>query len=715
MASRQHQLTAPTQIQYSNRRDKRTSSSSLSDDSSLVRQIRDTHIPGRSDHSVNVNQILQVVEEIFHRASHGHAGVLLGTREHLETAEDKTTLSSADVVFHGLSYLIQKIYCEISCQCSGGPDAHASAIELLRTLSSYPWEAKVVLTLAAFSVCYGEFWLVAQLCTTDPLAKSVAILKQLSDIVEHAASVKPQLEAIDTLIKAILNVTKRIVEYGEMVKMQSRYVSEDTPPLSIALAHIPAATYWVIRGILASASHIAILTGSRREYVASTTEVWELSSLAHKLNNIHDHLSNELENCRRHIVTKRYDEEYENLRRLFQSLHLDNVKNLRALISHKDEFQPIQIGTLKSRFSLEVLRRKHVLLVITDLSLSNEEILVLDHIYKDQQKRPEIECEFVWLPIVDTNVWDEAKRFRFEDLKSRMQWYAVYDPLIIEPPVVKFVRNDWQFDKKMIVVALDPQGRVSSLNATHMLWIWGNVAYPFTDEREQVLWNAESWRLELVANGIDQSILEGIEGGRYICLYGSDDLDWIRKFTNRAKNVAKLAGISLDLVYVGRSTSTKERIRKVNKVIETENLSRYWPEYVSTWFFWSRMDSMRYSRAKQRKTLENDGILKEVMTLLSYDGSDQGWVMVWRGSNETARANGHLTLLTLDDFDAWKTAAADSGFVPTLKGELLRRHTPQHCTRLVIPGFGTDIPDKIACAECGREMEKFFMFRCCLD
>lgn len=36
-------------------------------------------------------------------------------------------------------------------------------------------------------------------------------------------------------------------------------------------------------------------------YVASTTEVWELSSLAHKLNNIDEHLNSELENCRRHI------------------------------------------------------------------------------------------------------------------------------------------------------------------------------------------------------------------------------------------------------------------------------------------------------------------------------------------------------------------------------------------------------------------------------
>ncbi|CAL9030900.1 unnamed protein product [Prunus brigantina] len=208
----------------------------------------------------------------------------------------------------------------------------------------------------------------------------------------------------------------------------------------------------------------------------------------------------------------------------------------------------------------------------------------------------------------------------------------------------------------MIIVSLVPQGRVSSLNAIHMLWVWGNVAFPLTDEKEQVLWNAESWRLQLVADGIDPTILDWVNTGReiyiYICLYGGDDLEWIRKFTKRAKAVARLAGISLELLYVGRSTATREQIRKVNKVIKTENLSRFWPDYTSNWFFWSRMDSMRCSKAKYHKTVENDEILKEVMTLLSYDGSDQGCVMVWRGSNETARANGQLTFLTLDDFGA---------------------------------------------------------------
>jgi hypothetical protein len=46
-------------------------------------------------------------------------------------------------------------------------------------------------------------------------------------------------------------------------------------------------------------------------------------------------------------VEKRYDEDYKNLVQIFQSLHLDNMKSLRALISHKDDIQPLVVGTTK--------------------------------------------------------------------------------------------------------------------------------------------------------------------------------------------------------------------------------------------------------------------------------------------------------------------------------------------------------------------------------
>lgn len=74
MASTQLKL-APKQ-QNLIRRDRR-SGSSQSDDTTLVRQVRETHTPGRS-HIVDVKPILRVIDEIFHRSRLGtEGGVLL--------------------------------------------------------------------------------------------------------------------------------------------------------------------------------------------------------------------------------------------------------------------------------------------------------------------------------------------------------------------------------------------------------------------------------------------------------------------------------------------------------------------------------------------------------------------------------------------------------------------------------------------------------------
>jgi len=57
---------------------------------------------------------------------------------------------------------------------------------------------------------------------------------------------------------------------------------------------------------------------------------------------------------------------------------------------------------------------------------------------------------------------------------------------------------------------LDPQGKVVCPNALHMMWIWGSSAFPFTSLREESLWKDETWRLELLVDGIDPVILNWV-------------------------------------------------------------------------------------------------------------------------------------------------------------------------------------------------------------
>lgn len=160
--------------------------------------------------------------------------------------------------------LVDELCIQITYKSSAGGDAHATTSSILNMLASFPWEAKLVITLAAFGLSYGEFWLLAQIYSSNQLAKSVAILKQVPIILEHSASLKPRFDSLNNLIKAMMDVTKSIIE---LKGLPSMYISKDIAPLSTALAHIPAAVYWTIRAVIACATQISNLSSMGPEYV----------------------------------------------------------------------------------------------------------------------------------------------------------------------------------------------------------------------------------------------------------------------------------------------------------------------------------------------------------------------------------------------------------------------------------------------------------------
>lgn len=115
---------------------------------------------------------------------------------------------------------------------------------VFNTLVKYSWEDKVVIALAAFAVNYGEFCLLSQLHSTNPLAKNVVQLKPLPDI----SGREPLISA---LLKVVIDVAKCIID---LMDLPSQYISPDKHPFSEALTHIPYAVYWAIKGIVACSS-----------------------------------------------------------------------------------------------------------------------------------------------------------------------------------------------------------------------------------------------------------------------------------------------------------------------------------------------------------------------------------------------------------------------------------------------------------------------------
>ncbi|GMH01541.1 hypothetical protein Nepgr_003380 [Nepenthes gracilis] len=684
---------------------------STSDDNAMLNQIRATHAPDGRE--IDVKPLLQVIDDIFHLAAPTIPGTAEGTQAQTDMLDSKAFQSSFSDIMELLAYTISKISCEISCKCSGGGDAHATTLAVFNMLSSYSWDTKVVLVLAAFSVYYGEFWLVAQLYLTNPLAKSVAILKQLPEIMERSDYLKPKYEAISSLIRAGLSVTRCIVEFKDL---PAQYITHDTPAYEAATSLIPTAAYWTIRSIVACASQIMGLLGMSHEYIASTTEAWEISSLAHKVGNIHDHLMKQLALCYHHIDEKKQMEAYQILVRLFETPQLDNMKILKALITTKEDQMALIDGSTKKTVSIEVLRRKNVLLLISDLELSHEELSILDQMYQESRQYPtraESQYEVVWLP-VDSTPWNETKQKQFEYLQSMMLWYSVPHPSLLDRAVIRYIKEVWHFNQKPLLVVLDTLGRVVNPNAIHMMWIWGSQAFPFTSAREEALWKEETWRIELLADTIEPLIFTWIQQNKYICLYGGEDMEWIRNITTRVKTVAQEAGIPLEMLYVGKS-NLKEKVRKNNSIILAENLSHTLPDVTLTWFFWARLESMWHSKAQHGKSAENDAITQEIVTMLSFDGSDQGWAVISRGSAEIAKAKGDTILSCLNEFGKWKEEVGLIGFVQALNDHLQKLRTPHHCNRLILPGSTGNIPERVVCAECGRPMEKFLMYRCCTD
>lgn len=169
---------------------------------------------------------------------------------------------------------------------------------------------------------------------------------------------------------------------------------------------------------------------------------------------------------------------------------------------------------------IDTLLGKTVLLLVSDLDILTPQLQILSHIYQESRSRMEFQYEIVWLPVLDKSIaWDEGHEHRFQELQSMMPWYTLHHPSMVEPAVAKYIKELWHFTTKPILVALDPQGRVVSKNAFYMVWIWGNLAYPFSGVKESALWGAEQWRVDLVVNGLDKSILTWVCSNSLHCIF----------------------------------------------------------------------------------------------------------------------------------------------------------------------------------------------------
>lgn len=129
-----------------------------------------------------------------------------------------------------------------------------TTMSVLKRLSSYSWNAKAVLSLAAFASNYGEFWLLNQFHPSDQPAKSVRILKGVPTILKLENKWIPkQIVDLDKLIKATLEVIECIFKLEKLFKDGD---IKDVPALSTVMGDIPVYVYWSITTIVACTTQL---------------------------------------------------------------------------------------------------------------------------------------------------------------------------------------------------------------------------------------------------------------------------------------------------------------------------------------------------------------------------------------------------------------------------------------------------------------------------
>uniref|UniRef100_A0A2N9GAY3 Sieve element occlusion N-terminal domain-containing protein n=1 Tax=Fagus sylvatica TaxID=28930 RepID=A0A2N9GAY3_FAGSY len=305
----------------------------------------------------------------------------------------------------------------------------------------------------------------------------------------------------------------------------------------------------------------------------------ELNDYAVKLNVILPKLKNQIAICKEQRAET---EAYGKLVNLFRT-SMEITEVLTGLIDPTNKMQPLIEGSTKELLHVEidVLKTKNVLLFISDLDISDADISILRSISDKIGK--EDHCKIVWIPFMEK--WTKEQKDKFESLQSNMPGYIARYNLKIAS--CRFIKEQWHFKGKPLLVVLNSQGQVECENAMHMIRVYGVESYPFTRRSRR--------------NSVEGKNV-GLSSRQFTL---SQEIPRWKGQATLVQNdtVLKEKGISIELV-----------------AVEKEKFER----------FWTSIESMFISKA-QWKT-ETDDVGQEIQKLLSYK-NESAWTVFTKGSS----------------------------------------------------------------------------------
>ncbi|XP_031120375.1 protein SIEVE ELEMENT OCCLUSION B-like [Ipomoea triloba] len=443
-------------------------------------------------------------------------------------------------------------------------DGHLITICLLSKLSSYPWEAKLVLMLIAFSISYGKLNIISRLGYKKGLTKQLTFVTQATNPTATSYKQNP----FNDSIKHALDLTRCIVELK-----QSASYSLPQPVISA----MPIASYWIGRSVVTNATYCpGLLTAGvkfQNEQDVITTKIKGI-----------------LATCCPALEEKREEESYKALQHALLNNSSTNVEVLKLILNVNDDNKDVYIrrGERREKTKLKFfkLRRMLLILITSGHDISEERIWVLNSFYSAAS------LEMLWIPIVDDHeAWTNEQ---FENLVVKMRFLSMDDPRKqIAQRFIRFVDQNFSstfhIGKEPVIISLDKQGKIIHSNAMHMMLIWDprniegqsmriqqrdniipfiekemkertqalltycafiliqkSTSSMYTSEREITLWQKEkAWSLGLLLGNIDDIIKSWIIQENHIFLYGGNDAKWVLEFTSKVMESATIKGCAL--------------------------------------------------------------------------------------------------------------------------------------------------------------------------
>ncbi|XP_019188704.1 PREDICTED: protein SIEVE ELEMENT OCCLUSION B-like isoform X1 [Ipomoea nil] len=669
-------------------------------------------------------------------------------------------------------YQIKLLSSEIALKCSENTDdPHSTIMHFLKMLCAYPWEAKILMMLAAFSLNFGEL---SHLQSHKGLPHKLANLKGISNTPLLTLAPSHIQQSIFLFIKSLLHLTNTIVELAQSSSFNSSPI-------------IPITSYWILISILNLASYFGHFPGGDSEWLNAEGE--KLSSLTTTINYLFSAY------CHPMLEMKREEDSYNALWCAFSDenlIHRTNLDVLKLIFNVKDvdKEEPLYDSMQDQTAGLRSLENKKLVLFITsDLEIETSMLIASAYLYFSAQ---------LWIPIVDypTLRWDtETLNHNYRVLAKEVVEICGVKNLekFIAPGFARFVKKKFfpifQIGGGPIAVLLDQYGRIVHCTATNMIvkkvidfalkggpsirnkdsiipffknalmettssvrhlvfniderisdftnqmdskldeWfldIHSEIqnsleSLLFKDVKEEDGWKEKSWCTKLlIGKNLIPPAEEWVNANEHIFFIGGNAINWVKTFASKILREVQPQG-TINMVYVGSSNKVASLIRR-DMICETfENIMKESE-------FWINLQSIFLSRIKflddACRDEKSDEIVKGLKLLLAYEAEQigvVGWALLCKGNKIVVYDLGDKMLAVMNEYAKWKESAMVKGFDQAFKdhhNEMFAGSTStsqHHPCALECPSNSNKVPENIKCPQCCHNMQKFVTFRCYND